>query len=81
MMRTPPFRASSSNWRSSSAPCGPSSLKPAEMTMAPLTPASRAIPDDAGDDLRGSDDHRQVHLGRDRADARIGLDARARWAA
>ncbi len=40
MIRTPPLRASSSNWRSSCAPCGPSSLKPAEMTIAALTPFS-----------------------------------------
>jgi hypothetical protein len=37
--RSRPRRASSSTRRSSSTPSAPVSLKPAEMTMAPLTPA------------------------------------------
>ena len=51
MMRIPPLRASTSTCLSSSAPCGPISLKPAEMTMAPFTPAaaqSRMTPGIAG---------------------------------
>ncbi len=40
MMRMRALRAISSTRRSSSSPPGPSSLKPAEMMIAPLTPAS-----------------------------------------
>ena len=36
--RIPPFRASSSTCRSSASPSAPSSLKPALMMTAPLTP-------------------------------------------
>ena len=40
MMRMRPRLASSSTWRSSSAPALPASLKPAEMMIAPFTPAA-----------------------------------------
>ena len=40
MTRTPCLRASSTTWRSSSAPSGPTSLNPAEMTTTARTPAS-----------------------------------------
>ena len=40
MMRMLAFCASTSSCRSSSAPSGPISLKPAEITMAPCTPFS-----------------------------------------
>ena len=40
MIRTPPFCASSRSCCSSFAPSGPSSLKPAEITIAPRTPAA-----------------------------------------
>src|SRR5271157_3494986 len=40
MTRMPPRRASLSNSCSSRAPSGPLSLKPAEITIAPVTPAS-----------------------------------------
>ncbi len=38
-MRMPAFVASARTWRSSSTPAGPISLKPAEMIIAPFTPA------------------------------------------
>ncbi len=44
MTRIRPRRACSRIWRSSAAPSGPISLKPAEMMMAPLTPASAHSP-------------------------------------
>ena len=46
--RIRPRRASSSTWRSSSAPSGPISLNPAEMMIAPLTPASTHSPITSG---------------------------------
>ena len=46
--RIRPRRACSSTWRSSSAPSGPISLNPAEMMIAPLTPASTHSPITSG---------------------------------
>ena len=44
MIRMPPRRACSMIRRSSSTPSGPISLKPAEMMIAPWTPASTHSP-------------------------------------
>ena len=47
-------------WRSSSAPAAPVSLNPAEMTIAPFTPAATHSPTIPGTVGGGRDDDRQV---------------------
>ena len=61
MMRIRPRRASSRTCSSSSAPSGPVSLKPAEMMMAPSTPASTHSAMMPGTVGRRGDDDREVH--------------------
>ncbi len=75
MSRIRPRRACSSTCRSSSAPSGPISLNPAEMMIAPLTPASTHSPITPGHRRRGRDDDRQVDRLGHRLIVGIRLDA------
>ena len=81
MMRMLPRRASAIIWRSSSAPSGPISLKPAEITIAPRTPLFAAFVDDSGHGRRRRHDHRQIHLLREFPKSICRPSRPARWAA
>ena len=74
-IRILPLRASSMTCCSNSTPAAPVSLNPAEIMTAPGTPASTHSLISPGTDGRRRGDHRQIHLLRNGADARVGLDA------
>ena len=75
IIRMRPRRASSSTWRSRSAPAFPDSLKPADIMMAPFTPAATQSRTTPGTVTGRCHDHREVHLIRHGGDIGIRADA------